>query len=103
MVGHNTYEIWEGLKLLKGICLGKTYVHTMFSECTGSLIQVSPHLLAGILQDKNFVGRKIPQAGEWRSLRQQCCPKLFLESIGDMNKSTFTRNLQCLLCKAQAE
>jgi hypothetical protein len=36
------YEIWGGLKLLKGIFLGKTYVHTMYSECTGSLIQVSP-------------------------------------------------------------
>jgi hypothetical protein len=35
MVGHNTYEIWGGLKLLKGIFLGKTYVHTMYSECTG--------------------------------------------------------------------
>jgi hypothetical protein len=39
MVGHNTYEIWGGLKLLKDIFLGKTYVHTMYSECTGSLIQ----------------------------------------------------------------
>jgi hypothetical protein len=26
-----------------GCYLGKTYVHTMYSECTGSLIQVSPH------------------------------------------------------------
>jgi hypothetical protein len=43
MVGHNTYEIWGGLKFLKGMFLGKTYVHTMYSECTGSLIQVSPH------------------------------------------------------------
>jgi hypothetical protein len=34
-IGHNTYEIWRGLKHLKGIFLGKTYVH---SECTGSLI-----------------------------------------------------------------
>jgi hypothetical protein len=44
MVDHNTYEIWGGLKLLKGILLGKTYLHTMYRECTGSLIQVSPHM-----------------------------------------------------------
>jgi hypothetical protein len=47
-VGHNTYEIWGGLNLLKGIFLGKTYAHTMYSECTGSLIQVSPHVFNNI-------------------------------------------------------
>jgi hypothetical protein len=39
-----TYEILGGLKLLKGIFLGNTYVHTMYSECTGWLIQVFPQI-----------------------------------------------------------
>jgi hypothetical protein len=33
MVGHNTYEIWGGLKLLKGIFGGKS----MYTQCTANV------------------------------------------------------------------